>query len=1250
MNSAVDTAVAGAPARRRLRFLRWSLVAFGTLAVLAGAISIAVPHVLQTTLPDWVKDKTGRVLQVGRAAFNPLTLRLTVGELSLKDGTTTLASLDAIEFKGAWSSLVNLAWTADRLSLSKPEINARINKDGSLDWQRLIDALPKSEDTTPSERMPRILLRNVEIKDAAFRLFDERAGATENRLTLAPLSFSLEKLSTLPRDRGDYALEARLNDQTRIRWQGRVGLNPIDSSGDLVVSNLPVARALALANVKVPLTLEGSAAFKATYSVAFGTNMAAVGMGGGSLEVSGLRASRAALGGDDAVSVKSITLAPLSASWAKTRIDGREQQVVTVLPLGASVNGVTALAAAQKEPVVTVDRIATPVPVEVDLAARRFTLPQIRIDAVHASLQRDRTGTLLLPWVSPAGAPTTATPAGVVLAAPNATPSVATPAPPAAPTAPAEAAPWRIELGEVSTEGARVALSDDSFAVPQRAALGLSVAIGASVTLGPATDANLSARKFSVTGLSVRDEGAREPWLTARELRAASFATPLTGARIDLPKFDLLAPAVTLALGENGADIARRFQSAASAATATPARADPTPSPVAVGRKPPTVSIAGIAVSDGRISMTDATLSQPLTHVLQGVEVASGRIALDGSQPVAATLRAALQSGGALQGSVRYDLRQQRGETELMLEGLTLAPFAPYLSRSTRLTLDRGTAALGGKITFVANAPGDDTLRFAGKAAVRDLSVTDVTTRQPFAQWAELSSQDLRLGLGARGARVELADLLLDQPRGDIVIGEDGSLNLTQIGKTVTPAALPAATAGSGGAAPVGAVPPAPATMTPPTTNEPTTSASGGTSVKIDRLQITGGDVHFADLSLRPQFGTRVSDLSGLVVGISSEPSSRAEVSLEGKVDEFGLARLAGTIAPSSAAQYTDLKASFRNLEMRNLTPYSGKFAGRTIESGKLTLELEYKVLDRKLKGENQIIVDNLKLGDRVESKDATNLPLDLAIALLSDSKGVIDLGLPVQGSLDDPQFSMSGLVWKAITNVLAKLVTAPFRALGALLGGSGEEFEAVLFEPGEARLLPPEREKLGKLAGALQKRPQLKLAIEGRYDLERDREALADNILKLEISKRAGMKPPGANEPLVISLTDSKVQTALDELATAAGDEAAQLRAKYFPAAGNALTGLLQGARERMTEKGRTDAAEARAKYYPELFKLLRSKQGVPDIAFGTLATFRAEAIRATLTAVNSFDPARVSVAAAQPVKTSAPDRVAATLALSVK
>jgi hypothetical protein len=1252
--SSSSTASASAPPplqpRRNWHRLRLiALIALAVVGLLLGQLAVTVPHLLQSVAPAWIKDKTGRVLHVGQASFNPFTLHLAVSEVSLKDGGATLASLHELELRGAWSSLFNVAWTVDKLSLTKPEINARIGKDGSIDWQRFVDAFPKS-DGPPSSTVPRVLLRNVTVDQGSVRLIDEREAAGRDRLTLTPLSFSIEKLSTLPRDRGDYSLEATLNDQTRVHWQGRVGLNPIESSGELTVSNLPLARAAAMAGAKLPVTLDGVATLRANYSAAFGTDFAAAGIGGGVLEVSGLRASQ----GEDVAEMKTLRITPLSASWAKTRIDGRVQQLVAVLPLQVSAGGLQTTVGGRKEPLLAIGQIATTAPVNVDLAARRIDIPQLRIDELRAALERRRDGTLALPFsaagtTNAAGTATvasTANAAGVAAITPPtlSVPSALAPASPAAP-------PWRITLGELVTDAARIGLLDESFAVPQRAALTLNATLGATAELSTPVALRLSGKRLTLNDLTLRDskaDSAVPPWLGVKEIRAAAFDTALTGPKIELPRIEIIAPLLALARDGSGVDVARRFAPATPEAGVAATTAPPT-APAPTAALSTAISIAGVALSGGRVTVTDSALAKPVSHMLDGIAVNTDRIELNGaagSKPLTATARATLQSGGTLQAKARYDLRQQQGEVDLGIERAALAAFSPYLSNSTRLSLDTGEASLGGKLALNSAATASKTgesLRFAGKASIRELKLTDQSTQQMFAQWAELSSQDLKLTTGAGGTRVELADLLLDQPRGDIVIGEDGSLNLTQIGKVGAPA-TPATTALSSAPAAV-AGPAAPATTA--------SSAPGDaapTKVKIDRVQVTGGDVHFADLSLRPQFGTRVSDLSGLIVGISSEASSRAEVSLEGKVDEFGLARLSGTVAPASAAQYTDLKASFRNLEMRNLTPYSGKFAGRKIESGKLSLELEYKVLERKLKGENQIVIDNLKLGERVESKDATSLPLDLAIALLSDSKGVIDLGLPVQGSLDDPQFSMGGLVWKAITNLLTKIVTAPFRALGALLGGSGEEFEAVLFEPGEARLLPPEREKLAKLATALEKRPQLKLAIEGRFDRERDREALADNILKLEVSKRAGMKPPGANEPLVISFTDSKVQAALDELAASAGDDAAKLRAQYLPPAGNALTGLLQGARERLTEKGRSEAADARGKYYPELFRLLRGKQQVPDIAYATLAGFRAEAIRNTLTAVNKFDAARVSVAAPQPVKTSQPDRVATTLALSVK
>lgn len=1203
------------PTIRWRRPLRFALIALVLVGVLLGACALVVPYLIKTTAPNWLKEKTGRILTVRDAAFNPFTLHLRVDDAALSDAGKPLARFSALAIKGSWSSLTQLAWTAESITLTKPEISARIAADGSLDWVRFLDSLPKEvAPKPPSDEVPRILLHNISVTNADVRLTDERAGASEKRLELTPLAFKLDKLSTLPRDRGDYSLNATLNDQTRVQWKGRVGLNPVESSGDIVVTNLPLTRVQSIANLQLPINIAGTANFRTNYSAAAGTDFVAAGIGDGVLEVNDVRATQ----GKDEVSAKSVKLSPLSASWAKTKAEGREQQVYALLPLIAVVQGLSVKVDAQAEPLLSVAQVTTVKPIAVDLNARTVDVSQIAIVGLQGNFSRDKTGRLLLPFAGLSASD----------AASNRTLKATTSASPVEKS-------WLIKLTEIATNKADLVLRDQSVAVPQTLAAKLDLALGAAIVTGAKKSVIVSGKRMSLSDVTMHDEAATNAWLTVKEFRALPFEIDALGAKIDLPKIDVISPVVNLMLDKSGIDAARKFAPAIATDLA------PAPFPAAAARPSPTavtsapkISVAGININGGRVSLTDSTLPTALMHVVDAIRVNTDRIEIDGSRPLSATANAILGSGGALQTTLKFDSKRNDGEAEFSLEKVALAAFSPYLNRNTKLKLKQGEGAVAGRVKFYGANDAEEKLRFDGNLALREFELIDETTQAPFARWAELSSQDVKVSKGKNGLDIELVDLLLDQPRGELIIAANGTINLAQIGKTDADGA-PIPTAQSGKPGPVAPVPP---------------EGEKAVRVKVDRLQVTGGDIEFADLSLRPQFGTRISDLSGLIVGLSTEPSSRAEVSLEGKVDEFGLARVSGNLSPLGATDYTDIKAIFRNVEMKNLTPYSGKFAGRKIESGKLSLDLEYKIEKRRLKGENKVVVDNLVLGERIDSKDATNLPLDLAIALLRDSNGMIELGLPVQGSLDDPQFSFGGLVWKTIVNVLTKIATAPFRALGALLGGSGEEFESVNFEPGEARLLPPEREKLAKLARALQQRPQLKLEVVGRYDKARDREALADNIVKLEVSKRAGMKPPGANEPLIISFTDTKVQTALDELATAAGEDATKLRAQYLPPASNAVLGALQNARDRLTEKGRTDAADARGKYYPALFKLLQTRQAVPDTAYATLATFRAEAIKTTLIAVNNFDAARVSVAAPQPVQTSRPDQVATTLALSVK
>jgi outer membrane protein OmpA-like peptidoglycan-associated protein len=303
---------------------------------------------------------------------------------------------------------------------------------------------------------------------------------------------------------------------------------------------------------------------------------------------------------------------------------------------------------------------------------------------------------------------------------------------------------------------------------------------------------------------------------------------------------------------------------------------------------------------------------------------------------------------------------------------------------------------------------------------------------------------------------------------------------------------------------------------------------------------------------------------------------------------------------------------------MTRMTPYSATFAGRKIASGKLSLDLEYKIKQRQLQGENQVIIDRLELGERVESATAKDLPLDLAIAILSDSDGRIELGLPISGSLDDPQFSYGQIIWKAITNVLGKIVTAPFRALGALFGGGGEKIDKIAFEAGAARLTPPEREKLVRLATVLNKRPGLALSVHGTW-AEVDRVALQDLQLRRSIAERSGQVAGEKGDPGPLTTRAPKVQAALEslfadsfgsaELATLKegfrNANPGQLEENLTGKMMSRLSGLLREKRSLSeAELGQLKGAD----FHALLFERMRVKEVVKDDAMQALAVKRAE------------------------------------------
>ncbi len=424
-------------------------------------------------------------------------------------------------------------------------------------------------------------------------------------------------------------------------------------------------------------------------------------------------------------------------------------------------------------------------------------------------------------------------------------------------------------------------------------------------------------------------------------------------------------------------------------------------------------------------------------------------------------------------------------------------------------------------------------------------------------------------------------------------------------------------------------------------------------------MRFTDGVLDFADLSLVLPFGTRIHGLKGDFNGISSRPGSPAQLELDGLVDEYGLARAVGQVDLFDPTGFMDIKVVFRNVEMTRLTPYTAHFAGRKIDSGKLSLDLEYKIKQRQLAGENQIVMDRLTLGERVESSSAKDLPLDLAIAILQDRDGKIDLGLPVSGSLDDPRFSYGQIIWKAIVNVITKIVTAPFRALGNLLGVSGDRLETVAFDAGEARLLPPEREKLKQLAQALAKRPGLGLAVRGSYHPETDRAAIKEMRLRRAVAEQMGRKLAEGEDPGPVSTAQPKAREALEKLYAAriGADALKGLQARHAQAnpgpPPESATGKLISRLSGMMKAKPPPLSEADvtllkgADLHALLYQQLLDKEPVGDDQLIALGGQRAEAIRKEILD-QGVAPERVQVEA--PERTEGAGReVAVKLSLGV-
>jgi len=597
----------------------------------------------------------------------------------------------------------------------------------------------------------------------------------------------------------------------------------------------------------------------------------------------------------------------------------------------------------------------------------------------------------------------------------------------------------------------------------------------------------VSLKNFSLRGAGVR---YAEPGIHA------------DGAGIDLDVQDLALDTgnKTVRVGAVRSDSAKL---ALRRTKAVPARSAP-PSAEA----PYQVDVATIAVQGWSVGVDDRTHEEALT-----MSFAPLAFKLDGMSSLAGTpmtldLHSGAGKNGTLAAAGTLTLSPLHVALAIDADRVSLLPLQPYATESVNLRLTQALLSSKGKLTLQENAKGQMTGGYTGDASIDRLAAVDKASASDFVSWKALSlgGMDLQLAPFALSInKVTLADFFAR-----VIIDPNGRINLQDVRRTAATGERSLTDAAERASDPVAAVP------TPPAAAAPVVAAAAEPlpPIRINSLVLSGGRVRFTDNFIRPNYSASLQDVGGTVSGLSSASDANANVSLRGVVNGAPLS-IAGLINPLKRDLFLDIKADVRGVELSTLSAYSDKYVGYGIDKGKLSFEVAYRLDKRQLTSENRLILDQLTFGNENTNPEVKKLPVRLAVALLSDRNGIIDISVPVGGTLDDPEFSISGIVLKIIGNAIVKTVTSPFALLASAFGG-GDQLSTLEFDPGRATIPASGEAKLGALAKALLERPGLKLDIAGHVDPAKDSDALKQVSLerKVRAIKTRDLQDAGADMP----------------------------------------------------------------------------------------------------------------------------------------
>ena len=1097
------TSNAASPTRTPTPFQRWGRrLLIATAAVLALWLFgwLGVPQLLKWQLQKQGSERLGRAVTVERVAFLPWSLALTVSGVRVADasGVGDQFTLERLYIDASLQSLWRLAPVIDAIAIEQPRLTLHHLGDGRYDIDDILQRLARAEPQPPAHPSDpmRFAVFNISLLGGAVAFVDEPVKA---RHQLDKLSLQIPFLSNLS-SRREVVTQPQLSFELNgSAFESRASTTPFadnrQTEAALDIPALDLAPYLPYWPVAWPVR-PTAGVLELALKLAFVQEDRPQVVLSGTVALSGLRVEQAIKNGPpvallawDRLAVAVRRAEPLARQVALASVALQRPQ----LALSREPGGRTNLQAA-------LDDWAA-------LSAKSTEAPQAPPPTANAAwkvvLDTFSLTDGSVAWRDAAVKPAASLSLDALQVGAQ---GVAWPVREAVPfEVSAQLGATPIQVKGSATDAlaqATIALADLPLSVaapylaqtlthPLTGRLGgeLSVRWQAANTDKPMA-LDLSAPRLSLDELALGLTA--KPLASLKQVQLTDLAVDLVGRSVQVGALLLERPRVAVVREKDGRWMADAWLKAS----------DPSPK-----KTPPwALAISQFTLNNGDLGWEDRQPEPPVALRLSGVQLQIKDLkplaALQTPMPLKLQLRLAsaqAQQGdpGRLdfQGTLKLPVADTASDPGLSAKGQLLAErlpvhaLEPYFGDRLNLELLRADASYRGSLALGLPATGL-ALALAGDAALEDFSANTLSPSEELLNWKSLNLRTLALDIApGQPLRLSVGETALSDYFARIIVLPNGTLNLQGLVKEAAPASPAAKDSAPDTANPVAAASPAPASA----------PANAPPDVRFGPINLVNGRVFFSDRFIRPNYSANLSELTGGIGAFASAPVAAAsgaapplaDLALKGRVEGTAQLDISGKLNPLASPLALDIVGKVRDLELAPLSPYSAKYAGYGIERGKLSVDVTYKIdPSGQLSASNKIVLNQLSFGERVAGSDAPNLPIKLAVALLADRQGVIDINLPVSGSVNDPQFRIGPIVWRLVLNLIGKAITAPFSLIASALGGGGDELSRVDFAAGRAVLDDAARQRLDTVAKALTDRPTLQITVVGQSDLDVERSA----------------------------------------------------------------------------------------------------------------------------------------------------------------